>query len=152
MVGIISRYKSDIIEYAKKEDIKKEEYVAMCTQADVKGNKNAVDTVVVLEKPWRGFDLETVALYVCKEKKDDPEKPVKPEKLVEKVVAKAEAPAKVIPKPKKAAPKTALFNRKEVKDEHRLNPELMYAPGKSEPIPRKAKASSSKESNAKAKE
>jgi len=120
MKGIISRYKSDIVEYITKEHIPREDVVMMCTRADVDLNRHSIDELVVLEKPWRGFDLEAITLYVCKPKADEPKIKAAPKaapklKVLQKpavVVPAVKAPApKVIKKSVKTAPKKAVAKK-----------------------------------------
>ena len=125
MKGIISMYKSSAVKYMVDNKIEKKDAIVMCTQADVDANRHSVDEILIVDKPWRGFDVEAVTLYLCKPKLDEPtskkdfkvrivpnrssletikENPVTPEEAFEKAPVPTKTP-KAVKKPAKATPK-----------------------------------------------
>lgn len=99
-------YKSSAVKYMVDNKIEKKDAIIMCTQADVDANRHSVDEILIVDKPWRGFDVEAVTLYLCKPNSDETikENPITPEKAFEKAPVPTKAP-KAVKKPAKATPK-----------------------------------------------
>jgi len=83
MIAIISKYKSEAVEYVKEKKLNDVVYVML--PQDLKGLK--VDEAVVLTPPWYGFDKDEVLAQIV-EKTPPPKKKPVAKKPVSKVKSK----------------------------------------------------------------
>ena len=94
-IVVVSKYKSEIVAHLKENKVKAEDAIMVCMPQDLEGVKEA-DEVVVLSKPWYGFDEEAVVAKLVKKaapaaapKKEEAPKPAPAPKAAEEKPAPA---------------------------------------------------------------
>ena len=137
-VAVVSKYKSEIMDYLKREGIEKEDVYMVCTQNDMRGVRGVALELVVLTEPWYGFDSAQAAKLLIAERKPEKYPSVSTDaeliadlpddavnggsEPVETTIIGGDSPSN----------EEEVENIRKVKDEDRLNPHIMATPPKKE--------------------